>query len=127
MASKVSASSLSSSRGPSRAIRSSSVSSETQHATGDEPAQQDRQQGHRGEGDGVLDAQAVQGVVGHLALDGAPQLVGWAGPDGHVVGRQVVAHQDVADGQQRGSGKEEDPGIEQGHPQADRRVWHQTR
>jgi hypothetical protein len=98
-----------------------------QHATRDEPPQQDRQQRHRGEGDGVLDAQAVQSVLGHLALDGAPQLVGRAGPHGHVVGRQVVAHEDVADGQQRGAGEQEDPCIEQGHAQADRRGWHQTR
>jgi hypothetical protein len=69
----------------------------------------------------------VQGVVGHLALDRPAQLVGGAGAHAHVVGRHVVADQDVADGQQRGAGEQEDPGIEQGHPQADRRVRHQTR
>ena len=69
----------------------------------------------------------MQGVVGHLALDRAAQLVGRAGPDAHVVGRQVVADEDVADGQQRRAGEQEDPGIEQGHAQADRRVRHQTR
>ena len=139
IASKVSASSLSSSRGPSSAMRSSSVSCETQprrrgdplqraqRAPGDQPPQQHRERGHRGQRERVLHAQARERVVGHLVLDGAAQLVGLTVADRDVVGGEVVAHEDVADGQQRRAGEQEDARVEQGQAQADRRAWHQTR
>ena len=58
---------------------------------------------------------------------GAAQLIGGAVADRHVVGGEVVAYEDVADGQQRRAGEQEDARVEQRQAQADRRAWHQTR